>query len=54
MDRLRQLSRILPTMAREAAEARQEAARLRAENARLSNRVLHLEREQSKEANQCR
>lgn len=48
--RLHQLSRILPSMARERAEARQEAARLREENARLLNQVSRLERGHAGEA----
>ena len=44
IDRLRQLSVILPAMAHEIAAARREAARLRVENAQLLNRVSGLER----------
>ena len=43
IDRLRQLSVILPAMAQEAAAARREAARLRVENAQLLSRVSRLE-----------
>jgi hypothetical protein len=44
IDRLRQLSVILPAMAQETAAARRDAARLRVENAQLLNRVSRLER----------
>lgn len=44
IDRLRQLSVILPAMAQEVAAARREAARLRVENAHLLSRVSGLER----------
>jgi hypothetical protein len=44
IDRLRQLSVILPAMAQETAVARRDAARLRVENAQLLNRVSRLER----------
>ena len=42
IDRLHQLSVILPAMAQETAAARREVARLRVENARLLNRVSRL------------
>jgi hypothetical protein len=44
IDRLHELSVILPAMAHETAEARREAARLRVENEQLLNRVSRLER----------
>jgi hypothetical protein len=44
IDRLRQLSVLLPAMAQEMAAARRDAARLRVENAHLLNRVSRLER----------
>jgi hypothetical protein len=49
IDRLRQLSVILPAMAQEIAAARREAARLRVENAQLLNRVSGLERRRAGE-----
>jgi hypothetical protein len=44
IDRLRELSVILPALAQEAAAARRDAARLRVQNAQLSSRVSRLER----------
>jgi hypothetical protein len=49
IDRLQQLSVILPAMAQEIAAARREAARLRVENAQLLNRVSGLERRRAGE-----
>lgn len=46
IDRLRQLSVILPAMAQETAAARRDAARLRVENAQLLSRISRLERSQ--------
>jgi len=50
IDRLRQLSIILPAMGQEVAAARREAARLRVENAQLLSRVAGLERRRVGEA----
>jgi hypothetical protein len=44
IDRLHQLSVILPAMAQETAAARRDAARLRVENAELLGRLSRLER----------
>jgi hypothetical protein len=46
--RLQELSSVLSTIAREAAEARRDARRLRQENAALRNRVSRLTREERK------